>query len=249
MTIDELLDEVVANGMPAEIQEKLVKKNQLARLKACCDMQSDLMEKGPSLVAAPDYASSAAKYARLVSHAEGLWNDACQLYLSGRFATALALSITCLEEVGKISVARIELALCRRDGALQLFAATPECASPSRKGNPFYSHTKKLLMAAGAGALVNSRLDRLLGMEVVISFLDDVEAEKIEPFRQACLYSEAKGEQLLLPSEQIQDAQARLYIVIAGEVLADVAGADPAEWERILNRVKEFEKQTGLPCE
>jgi AbiV family abortive infection protein len=246
MIIDDLLDGT-AIKIPAEIQQKLVAKNQLERLKACCDMQSLLMAKGPSLVAAPDYKSTAEKYARLVSHAEGLWSDACQLYLCRRFATALALSITCLEEIGKISVARLELALCKHTGAVGIFRTTAECGSHSRNGNPFYSHTKKLLLAAGTGALVNSRLDRLLGLEAVVSFLDDVEEGKIEHLRQACLYSDTKEGQLYLPSEQIQDTQARLYLVIAGEVLAEVAGADPTEWERILTRVREFEKQIGQP--
>jgi AbiV family abortive infection protein len=248
MIIDDLLGGI-AMGIPAEIQQKLVAKDQLERLKACCDMQSLLMAKGPSLVAAPDYKSTAAKYARLVSHAEGLWSDACQLYLCRRFATALALSITCLEEIGKVSVARLELQLSKLPRLAEAFRSSPESKSPGRKGNPFYSHTQKLLLAAGAGALVNSRLDRLLGIEVVASFLDDVDADKIEHLRQACLYSDTKGGQLYLPSEQIQDAQARLYIVLAGEVLAEVAGADPTEWERILNRVKEFEKQIGQPFE
>jgi AbiV family abortive infection protein len=248
MVIDSSFDEVVS-GLTAEIQQKLIAKNQIERLRDCCDMQAVLMATGPSLVAAADYKSTEAKYARLVSHAEGLWSDACRLYLSRRFASALALSITCLEEVGKISVARVELALSQHPGVLGNFQSEPNNTSAPRKRNPFYSHTQKLLLAVGAGALVNSRLDRLLGIETVISFLNDVEAGKIEPLRQACLYSDAKAGELILPYEQIGDAQARLYVVIAGEVLADVAGADATEWRRILNRVQEFEKQIGQPFE
>jgi len=94
-----------------EIQEKLVAKNQGERLKRCIDIQYDLLNAGKSLVSAPQIENAHAQYKRVLSHAEALWEDVCALYLRERFATALALSITCLEEIGKISVARLQLIL------------------------------------------------------------------------------------------------------------------------------------------
>jgi AbiV family abortive infection protein len=228
-----------------EIQEKLVAKNQIERLKQCIDIQYALLELGKSLVSASEIESAYTEYRRVVSHAEALWEDACALYLRERFATALALSITCLEEIGKISVARLRLIFQSAvPRVLQMF---PNASTEERRGNPFYSHSQKVLLAAGAGALVNSRLDRILGMPAVIAFLDDVERGKIEPLRQSCLYSDVISGQLHIPSEQVGSEQARFYVVLSGEVLAEVAGLEPSEWARLIAKVQEFEKQIGHP--
>jgi AbiV family abortive infection protein len=225
-----------------EVQAKLVAKNQRERLNRYFEVQSELLATDKSLVFASDLDGAHEQYSRIVRHAEGLWGDACTLYLRERFATALALSISCLEEIGKISVARFELTLkAAEPQALQSLSG----ASTTRKRNPFYSHTQKLLLAAGAGAVVNSRLDRILGMPAVIAFLDDVESGKIEPLRQSCLYSDADGGQLLLPAEQVRPERARFFTVLSGEVLAEVAGFPASEWKRLIVRVQDFEKRIG----
>lgn len=223
-----------------EAQKKLAAKDQRGIFNRFLQVQEDLLATGKSLVAASNQDAAYAQFARVVDHAEGLWDDACALFLRDRFATALALSITCLEEVGKIGVARLDL-------ALRVASPQPHPKKPttSRRRNPFYSHSQKLLLAAGAGALVNSRLDRVLGMSAVIAFLEDVESDKIESLRQSCLYSDADAGKLILPSERISREQAKLYVVLSGEVLAEVAGLAPSEWKRLIARVQEFEKQIG----
>lgn len=230
-----------------KIQEKLVAKNQGERLKRCIDIQYDLLNAGKSLVSAPQIEIAHAQYRRVLSHAEALWDDVCALYLRERFATALALSITCLEEIGKISVARLQLIL--QAAAPQVLQFLPSTSTKRRRENPFYSHSQKVLLAAGAGALVNSRLDRILGMPAVIAFLEDVERGEIEPLRQSCLYSDVVSGQLHLPSEQVRREQARFYVVLSGEVLAEVGGFEPSEWERLIAKIQEFEKQIGHPHE
>ena len=226
-----------------EAQEKLIAKDQLERFNRYVEVQNELLATGKSLLAASQLDASREQYARVVSHAEGLWDDACALFLRERFATALALSITCLEEVGKISVARFELAL--QTAAPHILQSLPKSPTTSRRGHPFYSHTQKLLLAAGAGALVNSRLDRIVGMPAVIAFLEDVESGNIEPLRQSCLYSDADAGQLHLPHEQIRRERACFHVVLSGEILAEVAGFQPADWERLLAKVQAFEKQIG----
>ena len=66
---------------------------------------------------------------------------------------------------------------------------------------------------------------------------------------QSCLYSDIISGQLHLPSEQVGREQARFYVVLSGEVLAEVAGFDPSEWERLIAKIQEFEKQIGHPHE
>jgi AbiV family abortive infection protein len=210
-----------------EIQDKIVAKNQFERLKRCIDIQFDLLKGGKSLVSAAEIENAYEQYGRVVSHAEALWEDVNTLYLRERFATALALSITCLEEVGKISVARLRLAL--QSATPQVLQSLPKTPTKRRGKDPFYSHSQKVLLAAGAGALVNSRLDRILGMSKVIAFLADVESDKIERLRQSCLYSDVISGRLHLPSEQIGREQAQFYVVLSGEILAEVAGFEPSE--------------------
>jgi hypothetical protein len=86
-------------------------------------------------------------------------------------------------------------------------------------------------------------------MPAVIAFLDDVESGKIEPLRQSCLYSDVVSGQLPLPSEQVRREQARFYVVLSGEVLAEVGDFEPSEWERLIAKIQEFEKQIGHPHE
>jgi hypothetical protein len=47
----------------------------------------------------------------------------------------------------------------------------------------------------------------------------------------------------------VQREQARFYVVLSGEILAEVAGLEPAEWERLIAKIQEFEKQVGHPHE
>src|ERR1700746_1924671 len=113
-----------------KIREKLVAKNQGERLRRYFDIQFDLLNAGKSLVAASQIEDAYAKYRRVVSHAEALWEDVCALYLRERFATALALSITCLEEIGKINVARFELML--QAAAPQVLQCLPNTSTKRR---------------------------------------------------------------------------------------------------------------------
>lgn len=230
--------------MLKEVEAKLVAKQQPRRLQQYVDIQNELIAAGPSLVRADSYEAGYTRFLRVVHHAEGLWGDACGLFQRERFATALAMSITCVEEVGKIGVARFHLAIdqaCRESGQPLPSAST----TVSRRKNPFYSHMQKLVLAAGAVALVNARLDRILGMDRVVQFLDAVERGAIEPLRQACLYSDVQGPLLLLPEEHIDRSRAEFHVVLAGELLAEVGGFEADEFHRLLARVQEFERAIG----
>jgi len=169
-------------------------------------------------------------------HALGLWRDARLLFERGRFATATALAIVCLEETGKVGVARWQV----------FWPARKEGSDASRWRNPLFSHTKKHLLVAGQGALVNARLDRLLGIERVCRFLDDVESGAIEKLRQRALYFDHDGEQPLLPEDAISREVSLFYVVLAGELLAEVGGIVPETWSKLLDEVNGFEEQEDV---
>jgi AbiV family abortive infection protein len=229
--------------IPTEAAKKLTVKDGVARFEHYVSIKQEILASCKSLVRANSYEESYQRYLSVVHHVEGLWGDACTLLNRGSHATALALSITCLEEIGKIAVARSQLALgetIRRKGTL---AEKPPAAP--RKRHPFYSHTQKMLLAAGAGALVNARLDRILGFPAVVEFLERTERGEIEKLRQSALYSDSNEDLLHIPAERITKAQALFHIVLAGELLAEVGGLEPDEWGRLLRRVQDFEQISG----
>jgi AbiV family abortive infection protein len=191
-----------------------------------------------------------AAYRKILSHAENIWHDACTLLKAGRYPTSVFLSIVSIEEIGKLSVARMQLTASdsRRKASARLKAASAEGVKKKKKG-ALYSHTQKHLMAACAGALINSRLDRIIGIEKVKRFLDDVERCDVERIRQETLYYVLGENGQHLPYERVTRDDACFYAVLAGELLAEVGGFEPGEFERLLAKVKELEDYCGLKSE
>ena len=146
-----------------------------------------------------------------------------------------------MEELGKVAVG------CWQVIFGPAFQADTSAVPQRRKRSPLHSHTEKHLMAAAAGALVNNRLDRILGVDRVARFIDDAEAGRIESLRKECLYADSQGGKLALPSVRVTRDDALFYVALAGELLAEVGGRlDPALWERLLVRVTAFEERNGL---
>jgi hypothetical protein len=97
--------------------------------------------------------------------------------------------------------------------------------------------------------LVNRRLDRLVGLDRVKALLDDAESGALEATRQGCLYSDFTSEGPSIPSEKLSRNQACQLAVISGEIMADVLGNFPWEWERMFEEVKNFERAVGLQAD
>jgi AbiV family abortive infection protein len=121
---------------------------------------------------------------KLSRHVEGLWDDAVLLYRRRRYPRAAALAVACIEELGRVAVARIQIFAYVMDRQRGRTIPPLPSAHPNRRELALYSHAKKHMLAAASGALVNSRLDRIVGLPKVVGFLDDVEAKRIESFRQ-----------------------------------------------------------------
>lgn len=100
-------------------------------------------------------------------------------------------------------------------------------------------------MVAGQGALVNSRLDHLLGFESIKQFIDDVEAGEIERLRQAALYADHDGTELLLPENRISEEAALFHLTLAGELMAEVLGFEPETWNALREEVKTSSRRTA----
>lgn len=156
------------------------------------------------------------------------------LWTSGHFPVAAALSITTIEEAGKLAVERFRL-LGANSIDMTSHAGKRAATQWKPRARAFRDHFTKHVMAT-AGASVNARIDRLLGTGFVVAFLDDAEHQRLEAFRQKCLYlDEADG--LHVPSEAVTPDQAARYVALAGEILAELLPT-PDEWTRVLDRVR-----------
>jgi AbiV family abortive infection protein len=234
-----------------EASVKLVAKDAGSRFPQFVNVLNELLAKNASLVDGADWAEEYGNYQALVSHAEHLWDDASLLFEHGSYSTALYISIACIEEIGKIGAERFRLAMneARRSQSASAPIHTTQTAKVAKRKGPAYSHPKKHLLAAGGGALINSRLDRIPGLNAVVKFLEDVEQGKVERLRQSCLYAEVVDGALHIPERATSKEQALFYVALAGELLAEILGFVPSEFERLLAKVKQFEQRQGMEAE
>lgn len=218
-------------------EESAVDPRLLERFKTYVTLAAELASSTPDLLAGATAADRISSYLSLVQHVESLWLDAVALYERRRFAAAAFFAIVSLEETGKLAATKLSLA-----GFPALAASSPL----QRSKDPFFQHSKKHQLAAFGGALINSRLVRLLGVARVASFLKDAETGKLERFRQDCLYLAYDRSGPVLPSAVVSSSLAALHIVVSGEVIAESLGFPDSEWVRLLASVTDTENRLGL---
>jgi AbiV family abortive infection protein len=170
----------------------------------------------------------------LVSHVEHLWDDAVSLFSRGSYPTAFFLGVVVVEELGKVAIAKVQAVLGVPSAAI---------VGVGKRGAPLRSHPQKHVLAAGAGAVVNSRLDRIVGIDNVIDFIERAESGALERQRQDCLYYDVDDDGQHLPYKETTREEAQLVLTIAGELLAEVGAMDPDEWERLLRKIERFEAE------
>jgi len=232
---DEEREEITHN-----IEETLVKKNQVERFKRFSEELSSFLTSGFQVVTGPTQEEMRQQLFEIIKLAEGLWTEAKMLFENDRYATACFLSIICIEECAKINFGGFQIML--------FFTNTATPLKHLRRKYLLNSHPKKHLMAACSAALVNSRMDRIFGLERIDSFISDCEEGRLEKIRQSCLYAytDKDRHEVLLPIAQICREQALFYTCLAGELLVEVAGIDYSISEGLKNRVEEFEKENGI---
>jgi hypothetical protein len=87
-------------------------------------------------------------YLQLVNHVEQLWEDSTRLFLACRYSSSVFFSIVTIEELGKLAIAKV-----------QAVVGIPKTCSAKGTGggkSPLRSHVRKHMMAACAGAVINS---------------------------------------------------------------------------------------------
>jgi AbiV family abortive infection protein len=228
---------VEAGGDPDDgaIEKELVRKDGARRFPKLVDERAQAFNEQPSLLSGTNFEACLDQYKVLIAHVEKMWADACQLYALGNHPLATFVSILVIEEVGKLARLAQDL----------MFYDVPRAAEQS--GAVERNHRRKHFIGVVSGALINARLDRVLGNDIIRKVLHQAESGELEKIRQGCLYIDMQGGRAVTPNEVIDAEGARVLIVLAGEVMAEVLGHFPWEFERMLDNVITFERAIGIP--
>jgi AbiV family abortive infection protein len=223
-----------------------IAKNQFQGLQVSLAIIDDMLKVGPALIGEKND-QQILDWKQCVASVENLWESSAALWRSGRYAPATALAIITLEETAKLAVERVRLLGAEFEGPYSLLNQQGEVVWKP-KGNSFLSHGTKHLLAAKSGALINDRLDRLFGIEVIIDFLNSAENHDLEQLKQDCLYLDRKNGSLHSPQDAVDRETAARYVALAGEILTDILPFEE-EVAAATKRVQDFEISAGLPFE
>lgn len=233
----EMRDEMIeAGGDPEnrDIEKELSRKDGARRFPKLLEARSNAINTQPSLLTGTTFEARLEQYKALIAYVEKLWADACELFHRGNFPIAAFLSILVIEEVGKLTRLAEEL--------IYLDAPLTIGGNPSVEKN----HRKKHFVSVMSGALINARLERILGKDTVRRVLHEAESDELEKTRQRCLYIDIENERAVTPAMRITELRARELTILAGELMAEILGHFPWEFERMIENVVSFERSIGL---
>lgn len=226
---DEAID---VDAIVAEARHRFVAKQQASRFQQCVAYMNELLPEVQQLIQAGLPHQPQDVFSRLARNAEILWSDACTLLDKGSFASATALAISCMEEIGKLAIAKV---------LIQTSApGVPHAPKATASGGD--RHKRKMMVVAGTAALVNARLDSLVGIDAVERFLVAANSGHVEHDRRRALYSDCLNGKLHIPCEAVGEAESTRYVLLAGEFLLEVGGVDAQEFARLKDVVEAFEK-------
>lgn len=219
-----LSDVATITGVKMDEIEELVnrtiaKKKPVERMKKHAIAMGDFLNNGFTvLTGSPE--EMLKQLEAYIRHAENLWENAVMMFQKSSYAIACFLSIVCIEECSKISF-----------GEFQFYSTVMRGKSSveikPRGKNPLSQHNKKHFVAACSGALVNTRMDNIVGVDKVTEFIEDCEAGKLERVRQMCLYADVSKEgAIVIPEAVVTKEQAAFYITVAGLLLSQIEGAE-----------------------
>jgi len=248
--LEELLKSLIPpenfEAFMVEATKNILAKDQVRRFRVSMFILDQLLKEGKILIG-EETDQQLKNWELCVNSVFELWEAASCLWRLGKFATATSLAISAIEETGKLAVERMRLL-----GIGSLTYTEEERLELSEEWSlrrkPFLDHLTKSAMASMSGALVNSRLDRIVGLDFVVEFLVQAEEGRLESLRQECLYLDRKDGSLLIPQNRVSKDESAKFVALAGEILVEIL-PHPADWENRLEQVKEFEKIAGLPYE
>jgi len=201
------------------VNRTIVKKKPVERMKKHAIAMGDFLKDGFTvLTGSPE--EMIKQLEAYIKHAENLWGNALMMFQKSSYAMACFLSIVCIEECSKISFGEFQFyhTVIHGKSSVEI--------KPRRK-NPLSQHNKKHFVAACSGALVNARMDNIVGVDKVTEFIEDCESGKLERIRQMCLYADVSKEgAIVIPEAVVTKEQAAFYITVAGLLLSQIEGAE-----------------------
>lgn len=218
-----------------EIGKNLTEKDARRRFSKLAEKKSEAFYTQPSLLTGDTFEGCLDQYKALIGYVEKLWAEACRLYKHENFPLATFFSILIIEEIGKLTNLAQDL----------IFYDVPRPAI--RVNTVERDHRVKHFIGVVSGALINARLDRVLGKDVIRKILHWGESNELEKMRQSCLYIDMKDGRAVTPDECIDAERARVLTVLAGELIAEVLGYFPWEFERLRDNAIAFERAIGMP--
>lgn len=156
-------------------------------------------------------------------HIVRLLQDASLLFERGSHATSVFLSITALEETAKV-----QMGMFRR-------SATPI----KRSRDLLYKHQKKHELALGPTIVMGGRLQAAIGEVRMRELIELGRKGGLVSLREASLYVEQQGNNLLVPTNVIPIATSRELLLLAIESFDDALVG-------YTNRTIELSKQTDI---
>lgn len=169
----ETMVEAGADPDNRDVDKELARKDGARRFPKLLEERTDAIITQPSLLTAETFPERLEQYKALIAYVEKLWADACELFRRGNFPMAAFVSILVIEETGKLT--RLAEELIYLDAPLPI----------ARKPVVQKSHRKKHFIGVMSGALINARLDRILGKDTVRRILHEAESDELEKTRHA----------------------------------------------------------------
>ena len=236
--IQETINRLSDGRQTANLNAAVASKDGVRRFVKMSGLHAEMANTNPSLLNGSTFEECLQQYLKILGHLEQLWTDSRDFYRRGRYPLATFTAILLLEEMGKIGLIWHELLAYDRP------------RSTVRKLNGVgRNHRQKAFMGVVAGAVVNARLDRILGLQAVRQAIQDAESGKLETIRQACLYVDYVDGEVATPRERIGQEQAKLFVLLGGEIWAETYGHFPFEFERMIALVSAFETELGYTHE
>jgi len=176
----------------------------------------------------------------LMRQVEFLWDDAVLLLRNNSRASSVFFSIMVIEGVGMLAVARFQIFQNRAT------LNTTKSSIQRKKKGPLFDHKHKHRLGVYSGFAINSRAVRILGLDNIKTLLGLAENGKLATIRENSLYHETIDGRLSLPLTKRTHEDAVFFCTAAGELLAEIGGIVPVEFERLIARVEDFENKFPL---
>lgn len=223
--IDDIMTslEEIAPDVAEKAKKKSTEKDQLRRMLPFFQLITELAATD-QLIPMGIRSERREALTNMINHSKSLVDEALLLYRNGRYARAGFLAVIAVEEVGKCAVARLQFA-----------AGVHEDASPFSVGKrgALMDHRRKYQIAACAGAVINSRMDNLLGLANVNRFIEDCEQGTLVRERESFLYYGFDGK-ARVPDRECSIDRVAFLIRVAAELVAEGATQEYGEWQDLL---------------